>query len=253
MTYSQSPIAAFISKKAFEISHALFILGESCGNPAFQSAVQNQGMDLLDAATYDDLDSMNAAIAALVGIRQFVSFGVVAGLVSREDSNLLNKECDGLNAAIQSAIVDSDKRQLPDSKLQNVFSSNSVPMFQARAAAKKTAPVIHIKEAAKEATVEEVIDMGAEDGPAEEEPEKVREGAPARQAKVIERIRQMGDCHMRDIQDYVPDVSERTLRNDLNELIAQGKIERIGAGGPSMFYRLKTVVVPSSLGPIQTA
>jgi predicted HTH transcriptional regulator len=58
-----------------------------------------------------------------------------------------------------------------------------------------------------------------------------------RQSAIIERIRQSGNCRLKDIQDILPNISERTIRYDLQTLLEQNLIERIGNAGPSVFYR----------------
>jgi hypothetical protein len=46
-------------------------------------------------------------------------------------------------------------------------------------------------------------------------------------------------CRMKDLMATFPDVSERTLRNDLQRLLFQNKVDRIGSGGPASFYVIK--------------
>jgi len=58
-----------------------------------------------------------------------------------------------------------------------------------------------------------------------------------RQNIILERIRQSGNCRLKEIQDVLPNTSERTIRYDLQTLLEQGLIERIGNAGPSVFYR----------------
>jgi DeoR/GlpR family transcriptional regulator of sugar metabolism len=65
---------------------------------------------------------------------------------------------------------------------------------------------------------------------------------------MIEVIRQSGNsgnpaigCRLKELQNALPDVSERTLRYDLQRLIESGKIERLGSGGPATFYRARSV------------
>jgi hypothetical protein len=60
-----------------------------------------------------------------------------------------------------------------------------------------------------------------------------------RQSAILERIRQIGNCRMKDIQEILPNASERTLRYDLQTLVEQNLVDRIGSGGPSVFYRVK--------------
>ena len=68
-----------------------------------------------------------------------------------------------------------------------------------------------------------------------------------RQIAILDRIRQSGNCKLRDIQEILPDCSERTIRYDLEELIERNLIERIGAGGPAVSYRIRQ----SSIATVQ--
>jgi DeoR/GlpR family transcriptional regulator of sugar metabolism len=58
-------------------------------------------------------------------------------------------------------------------------------------------------------------------------------------AAILDRIRQSGNCRLRDILEMLPDYSERTIRCDLQTLVEQGSMERIGADGPSVYYRIR--------------
>jgi len=59
-----------------------------------------------------------------------------------------------------------------------------------------------------------------------------------RQSAIIDFIRQLPNgCRMRDLTARFSDVSERTLRNDLQVLVAEGLIERVGSQGPFASYR----------------
>jgi len=60
-----------------------------------------------------------------------------------------------------------------------------------------------------------------------------------RQIAILDRIRQSGNCRLRDILEILPDASERTIRYDLEDLIERNIIERVGAGGPSVYYRIR--------------
>jgi hypothetical protein len=64
-----------------------------------------------------------------------------------------------------------------------------------------------------------------------------------RQEEILQIIRQKGSCRFRDIQEGLPDVSERTIRYDLGRMTEEGVIERVGAGGPDTFYRIREKVM----------
>lgn len=65
-------------------------------------------------------------------------------------------------------------------------------------------------------------------------------GSDKRQAAIAEKIKELGNCRLKDLMEYMPDVSERTIRYDLQKLIESKVIERVGGGGPFSFYRART-------------
>ena len=57
-----------------------------------------------------------------------------------------------------------------------------------------------------------------------------------RQSAILDFIRKLPNgCRMRDLLTKFPEVSERTLRNDLQDLNAEGLVERLGKGAFSSF------------------
>jgi hypothetical protein len=69
-----------------------------------------------------------------------------------------------------------------------------------------------------------------------------------RQSAILEKIRSMSvrdgkgqliGCKMKDLLATFPDVSERTIRNDLQRLLNRGSVERIGTGGATSAYVIK--------------
>ena len=59
-----------------------------------------------------------------------------------------------------------------------------------------------------------------------------------RQEKIFEMVKQNGEVTMQTVSDRVSDVSERTLRRDMNKLEKLGLIERFGKTKDSV-YKLK--------------
>lgn len=62
-----------------------------------------------------------------------------------------------------------------------------------------------------------------------------------RQSAIINKIKQGNGsgCRLKDLVAEFPDVSERTLRYDLQRLCERGAVQRIGNGGPSSFYQFR--------------
>jgi len=75
--------------------------------------------------------------------------------------------------------------------------------------------------------------------PAIEKASKIDDSITDRQAAIVEFIcRFPDDCRMKDIVAAFPEVSERTLRNDIQGLISEGVVERIGNSGPYTSFKL---------------
>ena len=72
-----------------------------------------------------------------------------------------------------------------------------------------------------------------------------------RQSSVYRFIRQLPDgCRMRDLTVQFPDVSERTLRGDVQKLVDGGSIERVGSkSGPFSYLRAIEVESDDSSSP----
>ena len=65
--------------------------------------------------------------------------------------------------------------------------------------------------------------------------------AEMRQSAILEKIRQIGNCRLADIQQILPEVSDRTIRYDLETLVQKRLVERLGSGGRGAYYRVAGV------------
>lgn len=215
----------FIEKKAFELSYALLRLAGSIGRQVFKEHLEHQALSLLQW-TFSEEPSKTRRTLAL--IEHFARLCGDIGVVSPSNANLLAHE----SAKLNSAIAELGKEQkLPEADLQEFFSSN-------------------------ESNVNSIIDLETASGTSEPVPElgipdeatgKSEEGesshstinAAMRQSAILEQMRQKNDCRIKDLQGSFPEVSERTLRYDLQSLVEQGLIARVGSGGPGTYYRLR--------------
>lgn len=60
----------------------------------------------------------------------------------------------------------------------------------------------------------------------------------ARQRKILDFLRENEKAQVMDLQTILPDVTKRTIRRDLDELLQAGKIERLGEFN-QVFYKIK--------------
>ena len=61
-----------------------------------------------------------------------------------------------------------------------------------------------------------------------------------RQEKILEFLKENGRAQVWQIKQILPDVSKRTLRRDFENMLGNGKIERLGERN-NTFYQIKTI------------
>lgn len=61
---------------------------------------------------------------------------------------------------------------------------------------------------------------------------------PDRQAKIVEFLGKNEKAQVMDLQKILPDITKRTIRRDLDELLRAGKIDRMGEFN-QVFYKIK--------------
>jgi len=66
---------------------------------------------------------------------------------------------------------------------------------------------------------------------------KSEAGLNERQEKIMKYFQENDEARLADLIKLFPDVSEKTVRNDLNGLVALGKISRRGSMGSGSFYK----------------
>ena len=205
----------FILTKGYEVAYALFRLAAQMQEKDFAEPLRAVGTALLAAAAAED---HAAAERSLRVMECLVKFGGDVGLIGTQNVDVLVREIYALDAAI------AERKTAVKTDTVNVAEIFSKPEIAARA-----------EEPAREPEPMPVsIDSFHSPEPA------IRQSAndsAMRQNAILERIRQSGNCRLKDIQEVLPDTSERTIRYDLQTLLEQGLIERIGNAGPSVFYR----------------
>jgi hypothetical protein len=195
-------------KKAYEVSYALFRIGSKNADPVFKEYLERQALNLLDAAAREDVSATRNASR---GIEYLVKFGADVGMVNVANAETIVSQLNVLNVAI--AGLEKPATMEPVN-LDDIFTGQE-QLFSEPA-----------KEAIKARDTVDNANMPAE----------------IRQSAILDKIRQSGNCRLKDIQELLPDTSERTLRYDLQFLAEQNLVEKVGIGGPSVFYRAKQEV-----------
>ncbi len=221
--------ARFILTKAYEVSYALFRIASQIGEKDFAEQLRVAGTALLSATAGEDYA---AAGQSLHVMECLVKFAGDVNIVGIGNSDVLLREIYALDAAITEAKKSAKTDQL---NLAELFSKPEITIKQESAKSFEPAPIIHpVYENPEEIQEKNSI-------PSESQSTNINTllKSAIRQTAILERIRQSGNCRLKDIQEILPDASERTIRYDLQTLLEQDLIERVGIAGPSVYYRAK--------------
>lgn len=210
----------FILTKAYEVAYALFRLAAQMQEADFAEQLRISGTALLSAAAKEDYAGADWAIRVMECL---VKFGGDVGMIGTQNVDVLTREIYALDAAIAERKLSGKTDEV------NVAEIFSKP--EHKPATVGQTPV----EPAVETPTEQPVQFHLEPEP--EAAKESRNDSAIRQETILNRIRQSGNCRLKDIHDVLPDISERTIRYDLQTLLERGYIERIGNAGPSVFYR----------------
>lgn len=205
----------FVLKKAYEVSYAVFRISSRTANAALKEHLERQALSLLDAATVENYAWVSTVSKA---IEYLVRFGGDVGLIHEANSEMIISQL----ATMNTAIAGPEKAATTEEVfLDDIFSGHG-ELFPAGAVGNAATSVAKRQQDAPASTEASGIDNPA-----------------IRQTAILNKIRQSGNCRIKDIQELLPDCSERTIRYDLQTLVEQNLVERVGAGGPSVFFRAR--------------
>ena len=230
--------------RASLISEALIRVAASITRPALRARFESGAVDLISAVSLADAEAAKTQVNLLKAL-----MGLAASIYELETINekILLGELTALEAGLQ---------EQPKSNFSNI---EELFMDQSRIAPEPFSKADKFQSANQlpiELPDELPIAEGIADSVVDEEnQEKIPENnamvsiaTAIRQSAILEKIRtlsvrdgqgQMIGCKMKDLLATFPDVSERTIRNDLLRLVNRGSVERLGTGGATSAYVIK--------------
>lgn len=244
------------SDKAQEIAYALIRLAAYVRRKDFRSRLENLALMLVESASVTEPD---AALATSASIQNIVKLLASVYEIETVNARILLGELVKFDSAMrQSFGIDV----LPD--ISSLFSSGnaanssaSLPTGQAGSLQDGVAELPYSSDSAmdisdemKETRVD--VDEGiSAESVQHEKPQSniVSVGSAIRQSAILDKIKvacsdvgvgvMSKGCRMKDLIAEFPDVSERTLRYDLQRLLQHGSVQRVGNGGPASYYVIK--------------
>jgi hypothetical protein len=221
-----------INQKSQELCFALLRVAAHIRRFELRRTIERLSYHLLENISYQNPEM---ALSTIDALRNFVVLGKNIYEIEINNARILDRELEQLaNAFRQSTGLSA----LPD--LESFFTKS---ILVRKAHEKKTtiAPRIAPRETpseviVSESEVEEAISQIKKSG----NQESGNEDSLIRQNKIEELLRSSASNRLA-LKDFIaafPEVSERTIRNDLRRLFERGRITRQGSGGPANYYTL---------------
>jgi len=213
---SETPEKRFADVKAYEIAYAVFRVAEQSGSASLRESLEQRAFILLDAVVAGEYENVSTDLRAL---EYLLRFGSDVGMIHSENVEKIAGEFSILETTIEGLQNYAAKDPV---NLEGIFSKKQ-----------------HVSR--EEVTPRQVpVQMTSVQEPVGGMSGIIKSGI--RQSTIMDRIRQTGNCRLKDIQEILPECSERTIRYDLQSLVEQKLIERIGNGGPAVYYRVRQTV-----------
>lgn len=213
----------FIDQKAQQISLALIRISVQIRRSDLRSRLERMAFQILEDVAVKDFE---AVLEDTEVIKSLVSIGKLVFQIEPINSKIILSEVDNFNSAIrQISGIESGSLEVA-----NIFSTPSSMVTES---------------SIKNSELDQDFNFsGNHNGNGHNDNNGNGNGnginATIRQSAIIDKIRQSGKIALKDLLAEFPEVSERTIRYDLQKLCLSGNLERIGNGGPATYYVSKT-------------
>lgn len=196
----------FFQKKAYEISYALMRLCSAIRELELRSRISASAVRLVE---YSVVAGMNEAgrqdlKQTVITLRQLVQFGEGIGEISYRNAEVVLGEIGHLIQGIEEA-----ERVREEVRIEHLFSDSAILEDAETETRKRKSNAFPRTETEKGNSALQQTE---------------------RQKNILEFISGNGNCQMKDIVSAFPDVSDRTIRNDLRQLVSAGDIRRTSTG-----------------------
>lgn len=218
----------FLVKKAYEICYALFRITARIKKESFAHRLEELGLDLLE---FVSRSQQRESLVAIESLDRLVGFGADIGFIHQTNADTIRHELGNLNSAIAETVNSAKTEEV---NLGGIFSSNLSPT---ESIPEESVAIQETDEFMNHTVPANNMELEGNGGNGNNGHGVVK--TAIRQSAILDRIRQNGNCRLKELQEILPTVSERTIRYDLQRLLEQGAVERIGNGGPATHYRVK--------------
>ncbi|RJP44177.1 DeoR family transcriptional regulator [Candidatus Parcubacteria bacterium] len=228
--------------KAFEISYATIRIAASIPNAKIREELEGIAFELLGFVANGEYGRAERKLSAEEHLVRLLGD---TGMLNHRTVSILAREMRELVSGFANRQGKSEPEEVP---IEKIFKAVAESSSEDRRKSGKTLPVSRglipgTGADSLDTSHGEFRKVGQEAFLREHD---LKQGAKIRQSAIVDKVRQIGNCRLKDLEGLFPLTSERTIRYDLQHLTEQGVIERVGAGGPATYYRLRDAVQAGS-------
>lgn len=226
-----------LTQKAIEICYALVRVAAQVRRPELRSRLERQAFAFLENVASE---SLQEALGNSAAVFSLLKIGQALYEIESVNVAVINGELESVNAAMRQSV---GLAGLPD--WQKMFSDTSDSKNQSGNAANNPAISRSMTDLRPPQTAQNGSSSEHDEVSHSESNGSSGNGngfaATMRQSAILDKIRQSGNgqLQLKDIIAAFPEISERTMRYDLQKLRSQGLVDRVGNGGPASYYALR--------------
>lgn len=242
----------YLNRKSYEISYAVFRVASAVKILTLKERLENSAIKLIENVAFSNLSLLLNEIGVLESL---IHLGGAVGYIGATNARILLRELGGFKSSVSNYLIGNNKEGIEEKELEAIFSKPPVvidPIKQNpseedinQKANFVTSDIKFDNLTERPSSVDDLINsvkersLLANFGSLIGNRQTEDFNPSNRQSEILKKIKEFGNCRMRDLINSFPDVSERTLRNDLQRICEQGLARRVGGGGPYSFYTVK--------------
>ena len=218
---------AIVDERAPRLSEALFHFATNL-NDTIGNALKERAAQIAASAAASDATKL---VQHLLEVKGIVELGARVGEIHKEDAHVIL-------AALEQVSVNA-KKTLEETSRPSIAAFSDLIHTTTKSPAKERKETVAVQPAKKER-------VRASKPTSSLRREVTNLTASKRRKTIVAAINDRPGIGMKNIQEVLPEVSERTLRYDLQQLIKNGAVVREGVGGPATRYMPVAVTSPTS-------
>jgi len=242
-------------QEGYKIAYAVFRTADTIRDSGIKLKIQRNTLSFLEGVFSEDFDLVRQKAEI---IRALIEFGNDLGYISYGNREILGKYIDSFKNKIRAGgVVDfnigeflegenkeeavSEEFRFNEEKEEDVWNYQDSEKEVDDSVDSSSANIRQDSSESNEMT--NSANLSSEIVSSEGFKDKMN--TSVRRKAVGDKIKKEGMCFLKDLTESFPNYSERTIRYDLEKLVSEGLIEKIGSSGPGTFYSSKNLEVKS--------